>query len=77
VASNSLASKTVEKEKKSLEVAPVLVILGVLLVIAGFVLVALVTMMTLPNPLMLLDYIAFGMFASGIGSIWTAWHRLS
>ena len=66
-----------EKEEKSLEVAPVLVILGVLLVIGGFILVALVTVMKFPNPSMILDYIAFGMFAGGIGSIWAAWHRLS
>lgn len=78
MASESLGSRIVEKEEeKSLEVAPVQVILEVLLVIGGFVLVALVTMMKLPNPSMILDYMAFGMFGGGIGSIWAAWHRLS
>jgi hypothetical protein len=72
-----MTSRTLEKEEKTLEIAPILVVSGILLVVGGFVLVALVTIMKFPNPSMVMDYVAFGMFAGGIGSIWAAWHRLS
>ncbi|MHB1908093.1 MAG: hypothetical protein ACYCQJ_04370 [Nitrososphaerales archaeon] len=68
-------SKEENVEDRKVEIIPVLVIVGVLLVIGGFALVVFTAMASLSGALY--DYIGFGMFAAGIVSIWAAWHKLS
>jgi energy-converting hydrogenase Eha subunit C len=60
-----------------LEIAPILIIIGILLVIGGFALIAYVTIERVANPMSIFDIIGFVMFAVGIISIWGAWRRLS
>jgi hypothetical protein len=60
-----------------MEVPPILIILGILLVIGGFALVAFVTVSRIADPSSMFEFGGFGMFGAGIASIWGAWHRLS
>ena len=68
-------SKEENAEERRVEITPVLVIVGVLLVIGGFALVVFTAMASLSSALY--EYVGFGMFAAGIVSIWSAWHKLS
>ena len=65
------------QDEKGMEIAPLLIILGIVLVIGGFLLVAFVTVSRIADPNSMFDFIGFGMFAAGIVSIWSAWHKLS
>jgi hypothetical protein len=61
----------------SMEVAPVLIMVGILLAIGGFALIAYVTVEQIANPSSIFDIIGFGLFGAGIISVWGAWRRLS
>lgn len=72
-----LVEKQGTLDVKGMEAAPVFLILGIILVVLGFVLVAAVTLARFPDPSSIFEYSAFGLFAAGIICIWAAWHKLS
>jgi hypothetical protein len=65
------------EEGKHMETAPALIILGILLAIGGFILVAYVTIYHIYDPSSVFDIVGFALFGAGIISIWGAWHKLS
>lgn len=64
-------------DERKIEVAPVLLILGIVLVVLGFFLIALVTIWRIADPMFIVEYSAFGLFVAGIVCIWRAWLKLS
>jgi hypothetical protein len=66
-----------EQQKSSISSTAILLVLGLVLVLAGFGVVVSTALLRLFHPATLFFEIGFGLFGAGIVAVALAWHRLS